>query len=211
MLKPQIPEGRVALRRRRVRAALVEAGHRIISDKGVDAATMLEIAEAADVGAGTIYGYFKSKDDLAVAVMEKVMRRLAQRIEIVTDTFADPAQVYAFGVRTVLEAATGDPRWRRLLNRAEVIADAMFRCMGPFAMRDLANAAKAGRFQIADIEVTWKMATYALIGVSLAVTRGELPAPAIEQAVVGCLCAAGLSLAQAQELAARPRPPLPEE
>ena len=211
MVKAQTAEGRVAVRQRRNRAALVDAGYRVISDKGVDAATMQEIAEIADVGAGTIYSYFKSKDDLAVAVMEKVMHRLALRIEEVTDTFEDPAQVYAFGVRTVIEAATGDTRWRRLLNRSEVIADAMFRRMGPFAMRDLENATKAGRFKISNVEVTWKMATYAIIGVGLAITRGELPRSAIDETVVRCLCMAGVSVDQAHDLANRPRPPLPKE
>jgi AcrR family transcriptional regulator len=203
--------GRVALRQRRVRQGLVDAGYRVISEKGFDAATMQEIAELADVGAGTVYNYFKSKDDLAVAVMEKVMLRLALRIEEVTDTFTDPAQVYAFGVRAVIEAATGDPRWKRLLNRSEVIADAMFRCMGPFAIRDLENATKAGRFSAANGALTWKMATYAIIGVSLAIVNGELPASAIDETVVRLLCMAGVNIEQAGELASRARPPLPEE
>ena len=66
-MKAEAAEGRVAVRQRRIRSALVDAGYRVISRKEVDAATMLEIAELADVGAGTVYSYFKSKDDLAVA------------------------------------------------------------------------------------------------------------------------------------------------
>jgi AcrR family transcriptional regulator len=104
---------------------------------------MQNIADLADVGARTVYSYFKSKRELATAVMERVMHNFALRIEAITDTFSDPAQVYAFGVRTVMEAATGDIRWKQLLNRAEVIADAMFRCMGPFAIRDPQNATLA--------------------------------------------------------------------
>ena len=87
------PEGRVARRQRRNREALIQAARVIMSEKGVDGATMLEIAEAADVGAGTVYNYFKSKDELAIAVLEEMMHDLAQRIEKVTDTFDDPAQV----------------------------------------------------------------------------------------------------------------------
>lgn len=205
------PKGRVAERQRRNREALVDAGYRVISEKGIDAATMQEIADLADVGAGTVYSYFKSKDELAIAVMERVMHNLALRIEAVTDTFSDPAQVYAFGVRTVIEAATGDIRWKQLLNRAEVIADAMFRCMGPFAIRDLENATKAGRFKVADAPLTWKMATYSIVGVSLAVTRGDLPHSVIQETVVRLLCATGIGEAEAIELAARPRPALPRE
>ena len=204
-------KGRVALRQERNREALVQAGYRVMSEKGVDAATMQEIAELADVGAGTVYSYFRSKEELAVSVMERVMRNLALRIENVTDTFADPAQVYAFGVRCVMEAATGDLRWKQLLNRPEVIADAMFRCMGPFAIRDLRNATKAGRLRVANAELTWKMATYAIIGVSLAVTQGALPLSVIDETVVQLMSMTGVGEAEARELANRLRPALPPE
>src|SRR5688572_24945809 len=96
MAEPLRTESRSDRRKKRNRQALIEAGYEVMARKGVDAATMAEIAERADVGAGTVYNYFASKDDLAMAVMEQVMDRLAQRIEAVTDTFTDPGQVYAF-------------------------------------------------------------------------------------------------------------------
>ncbi|MGB8813087.1 MAG: helix-turn-helix domain-containing protein [Paracoccaceae bacterium] len=204
-------EGRVARRQRRNRAALISAARLIMSQKGVDGTTMLEIAEAADVGAGTVYNYFKSKDELAIAVLEEMMHDLAQRIEKVTNTFEDPAQVYAFGIRTVLETATKDVRWKQLLNRSEVIADATFRRMGPFAIRDLKKATLAGRFFVRDAELVWKLATHAIVGVSLAITTGQLPASAIDETVVSLLCMTGIADANARELATRPRPELEPE
>ena len=190
----------------------MRAGYHVMSEKGIDAATMQEIAGRADVGAGTVYSYFKSKDELAVAVIERVMRNLAVRIEAASRDFADPAQVYAFGVRTVIEAATGDRRWRQLLNRPEVIAEAMFRSHGPFAIRDLETAARAGRFTFDDARLNFKLACYAIVGVSVTILRGEMPASAIEPAVARLLCMAGLAEADALELARRPRPALaPEE
>src|ERR1700691_6683180 len=74
-------ESRVDRRKRRNRDALVDAAYKVMTEKGIDAATMSEIAELADVGAGTVYNYFASKDELAMCVMEQVMERLAQRIE----------------------------------------------------------------------------------------------------------------------------------
>ena len=50
----------------RNRQALIDAGHRVIAEKGIDAATMVEIAELADVGAGTVYNYFASKNELVI-------------------------------------------------------------------------------------------------------------------------------------------------
>lgn len=205
------PKGRVAQRQARNREALVTAGHKVMSQKGIDAATMQEIAALADVGAGTVYSYFRSKDELAVAVLERAMLNLALRIEKVTDTFADPAQVYAFGIRTVIEAATTDMRWKQLLSRSEVIAEAMCKSMGPFAERDLAKATSAGRFKVADPKLTFKMAAYAIVGVGLAVTRGEMPESVKEETVIRILCMTGIGAAEARELAQRPRPALAEE
>jgi AcrR family transcriptional regulator len=210
-VKNSSPKGRVALRQERNREALVQAGYHVMSEKGIDAATMQEIAERADVGAGTVYSYFKSKDELAVSVIERVMHNLALRIEEVTNAFSDPAQVYAYGVRTVIEAATGDLRWRQLLSRPEVIAEAMFRCHGPFAIRDLETAVRAGRFTLTDARLNFKLACYAIVGVSAAIAHGEMPASVIEPAVVRMLCMAGLAEADAVELARRPRPPLTPE
>ena len=125
------PMGRVARRRLKNLEALIRAGREVMGEKGIDAATMAEIAERADIGAGTVYTFFKSKDELAIAVLESLMTDLGNRIEQVTNTFEDPAQVYAFGVRTVIDTCIGDLRWRQLLTRSEVMAGAMFRRWAP--------------------------------------------------------------------------------
>lgn len=202
-------EGRVQRRQKRNRAALIASARAVMAEKGVDAATMLEIADRADVGAGTVYNYFKSKDELAVAVLETLMHELGMRIESVTDTFDDPAQVYAFGIRKVLDTATTDPRWEHMLNRTEVMADAMFRVMGPFAIRDLRMASQANRFRVSNPELVWRLTTQAIIGAGLSITKGEVPASAKNQIITRLLCMTGIDLDGASELAARPLPELP--
>ena len=138
-----------------------------MTKKGIDAATMSEITELADVS--VMYNYFASKDELATCIMEQVMDRLSQRIEAVTNSFTDPAQVYAFGIRNVMIAATTDERWRWLLRRSEIIAGAMYRVMGPYAIRAIRDAVLAGRYRVEDPELAWRQATHAIVGFSLAV------------------------------------------
>jgi AcrR family transcriptional regulator len=204
-------ETRSDRRKRRNREALLAAGHQVMASKGIDAATMAEIAELADVGAGTVYNYFASKDDLAMGVMERVMDLLAQRIEAVTNTFDDPGQVYAFGVRNVMKAATTDMRWRWLLRRSEVIADAMYRVMGPYAIRDIRNAVAAGRYRAEDPELAWRMATHAIVGFSLAVCDQKIQIEKMDDAVVNLLGMVGVRPEEAWEIARRPCPELPRE
>jgi AcrR family transcriptional regulator len=205
------PETRSDRKKRRNRQALIDAAYRVMSEKGIDAATMYEIAEMADVGSGTAYNYFTSKDELAIAVIEQVMSRLAKRIEAVTDKFKDPAQVYAFGIRNVMIAATTDHRWRSLLRRSEVIAGAMYRVMGPYAIRDIRNAVTAGRYRVETPELTWWLATHAIVGLGIAVNERELEPKAIDEAVVNLLCMVGLPRDEAWEIARRPCPKLPPE
>lgn len=204
-------ETRSDRRKRRNREALLAAGHQVMASKGIDAATMAEIAELADVGAGTVYNYFASKDDLAMSVMERVMDLLAQRIEAVTNTFEDPGQVYAFGIRNVMKAATTDHRWRWLLRRSEVIADAMYIVMGPYAIRDIRNAVAAGRYRTDNPELAWRMATHAIVGFSLAVCDQKIYIDKMNDAVINLLGMVGVSPEEAREIALRPCPELPSE
>jgi AcrR family transcriptional regulator len=204
-------ETRSERRKRKNRQALIDAGYEVIAKKGIDAATMSEIAELADVGAGTVYNYFASKDELVMCVMEQVMDRLSQRIEAVTNTFTDPAQVYAFGIRNVMIAATTDQRWRWLLRRSEVIADAMYHVMGPYAIRDIRQAVKAGRYRVEDPELAWRQATHAIAGFSLAVCEKNILPGKMDEAVVNLLGMVGVVRDEAWEIARRPCPALPPE
>lgn len=204
-------EGRVARRQRRNREALIRAASDVMSEKGIDAATMLEIADRADVGAGTVYNYFRSKDDLAIAVLEEIMQGLALRVEAATMGFDDPAHVYAVALMTVLETATTDTRWRQLLNRSGIVADVMYRRIGPFTIDLLTRAAGSGRLSPGDPALAWKMSTHAIVGFGLAVTRRDMSAVSIPNAASRLLCLAGLEAAEAEELVTRPRPTLPPD
>jgi AcrR family transcriptional regulator len=74
----------VASRRERKKSAarsqILSAAIDLFSRRGLDAVTMDEIAAAADVGKGTIYNYFATKEDIVVAFMADLEARLAPRI-----------------------------------------------------------------------------------------------------------------------------------
>jgi len=158
-----------------------------------------------------VYNYFASKDELAMCVMDLLMDRLSQRIEAVTNGFTDPAQVYAFGIRNVMKAATTDQRWRWLLRRSEVIAGAMYRVMGPYAIRDIRNAVLAGRYRVEDPELAWRQATHAIVGFSAAVCDKNILPGKMDEAVVNLLGMVGVKRNEAWEIARRPCPELPAD
>jgi len=60
---------------------ILAAARRLMEQKGADALTMDEIAQAAGVAKGTIYLYFQSKDELVQALLSQVAEAIAHDLE----------------------------------------------------------------------------------------------------------------------------------
>jgi len=61
--------------------SIQEATMRVIARKGMSAATMQEIADEAGVAKGTIYLYFRDRDELVEKTFETAMAQLGERID----------------------------------------------------------------------------------------------------------------------------------
>jgi len=64
----------------RTRRRLKEAALDIFSEKSVDATTVEEITEKADVGKGTLYQHFEDKEEIVVTLVEEAVEHLIDRI-----------------------------------------------------------------------------------------------------------------------------------
>lgn len=64
-------EDRKAREKERRRNQIIDAAERIIFSKGLEQATMDEIAEEAELSKGTLYLYFKNKTELYLAITER--------------------------------------------------------------------------------------------------------------------------------------------
>src|SRR5437868_15220458 len=74
------------------RERILEAAVRIFAEKGFYNAKVSEIAHEAGVADGTIYLYFKSKDDLLISIFEDRMEQvIANARAAVADAVADGA------------------------------------------------------------------------------------------------------------------------
>lgn len=56
------------------RTQILEAAARVFSRKGFDGATITEIARAAKLAEGSIYNYFRSKEDLLIHIPQHLVR-----------------------------------------------------------------------------------------------------------------------------------------
>jgi AcrR family transcriptional regulator len=75
----------VAKRRKREhsvrRELIIETARQLFEDKGFESTTVEEIAAKAELGKGTIYSYFKSKEQIYVAILENGLDILKERME----------------------------------------------------------------------------------------------------------------------------------
>lgn len=75
----------VAARREREREArrnrILDAAARVFFARGFDAAKMEDVAEAAQLGKGTLYLYFKAKDDLALGLVLRHQLAIVEQFE----------------------------------------------------------------------------------------------------------------------------------
>lgn len=65
----------------RRRQQIMVAARRVFSDKGFSRATMEDIANEAELSAGTIYLYFKNKDELCASLTLRILQYLQMRVE----------------------------------------------------------------------------------------------------------------------------------
>lgn len=67
-------------RAKRTRKKLKKAALDVFSEKSVDAATIEEITEKADVGKGTLYQHFEDKEEIVVTLVDEAVEHLIERI-----------------------------------------------------------------------------------------------------------------------------------
>jgi TetR/AcrR family transcriptional regulator len=56
------------------RDSIIDAAEKLFFSKGIPATTMDEVAEAAELSKGTIYLYFKNKEDLYIAIVGRALQ-----------------------------------------------------------------------------------------------------------------------------------------
>ncbi len=74
-------------------AAILQAALRLFAAKGLQEATMEEIARAAGLGKGTIYYYFNSKETLIEELLCSLADQYFQNLLEGTDTLTDPRAI----------------------------------------------------------------------------------------------------------------------
>lgn len=198
---------RRATKRTATRARLLEAARALIGEGGFDAVTIAEITERADVGFGTFYGYFDSKDAVVRAVILDAMTTLAEANDALTKALEDPAEVLATAIRHTLATVDSDAVFAGFIVRVALSADEeLWGALRDRMRRDIDLGVRAGRFTVHDAAVAGHMIGGAVLGVLRAKVAGELDATADPHVAASALVLLGVPETEARKIATRRLP-----
>jgi AcrR family transcriptional regulator len=203
------PANRLERRKRRTRSALVKAAQRLIAE-GKTNVPVLEITQAADVGMGSFYNHFDSKEQLFEAAVADVLDAHGALLDGLTASLEDPAETFASSFRLTGRLFRERPQETDILLANGPALLSSDRGLAPRALRDIKAAADAGRFRIDDPELALATAGGALLGLGI-LLRGDPDrdgASAADTMTENVLRLFGLSAAEARTVCQRPLPDL---
>src|SRR5689334_24205499 len=90
---------RLDRRKARTRAALVAAARELLASRDAAEVSIQEITDAADVGFGSFYNHFETKEDLFRAAVASTVEEWALFRDEAVAALDDPAEVFAASFR----------------------------------------------------------------------------------------------------------------
>ncbi len=133
-------------KRGRTRARLTEAALRLMSQRGINATSVSEIAAEAELANGTFYLYFKGKAEIVAAVCQAVTLAMHDEMNTTRASMSDGAARVAFGTFEFIEIAAAEPVWGRLLISAFTEFEAIKDDISRYMRCDVALGIEQGRF-----------------------------------------------------------------
>ena len=201
------PPNRLERRKQRTRAALVKAAQRLIAEGRVNV-PVLEITQAADVGMGSFYNHFDSKEQLFEAAIADVLDAHGAMLDRLTASIEDPAETFATSFRLTGRLFRQRPQESEILLANGPALLSSERGLAPRALRDIKAGVEAGRFHIDDPELALAMAGGALLGLGklLRDDPDRDDARAADAVTENVLRLFGLSADEARAVCQRPLP-----
>jgi len=158
-----VPINRLERRKQRTRAALIRAAQTLVAE-GRGNVPVLEITKAADVGMGSFYNHFDSKEQLFEAAVADVLDTHGALLDDLTSEMDDPAEIFAASFRLTGRFFRRRPQESRILLASWGTFLTSSRGLGPRALRDINAAVDAGRFHTDDPARALAMAAGVLLG-----------------------------------------------
>ena len=168
----------------KTKAKLVDVARQLFAKMGVENTTMSDIALASKKGRRTLYTYFKSKEDIYMAVVESELDMLSDMMKRVAEKNISPDEKMIEMIYTRLDAVK-EVVFRNGTLRANFFRDIWrvekvrkrFDAKEILLFKDvLREGVEKGVFRIDDIDMTAELVHYCVKGIEVPYIRGHIGA-----------------------------------
>ena len=168
----------------KAKAKLVDVARQLFAKMGVENTTMNDIALASKKGRRTLYTYFKSKEDIYMAVVESELDMLSDMMKRVAEKNISPDEKMIEMIYTRLDAVK-EVVFRNGTLRANFFRDIWrvekvrkrFDAKEILLFKDvLREGVEKGVFRIDDIDMTAELVHYCVKGIEVPYIRGHIGA-----------------------------------
>lgn len=166
----------------KTRAKLVDVARQLFAKKGVDDTTMNDIAVASKKGRRTLYTYFKSKEDIYMAVVESELEMLSDAMEQVAKKDITPDEKILKLIETHLDSIkmvvyrNGTLRacFFRNIWRVEAVRKNFDTKEIKLFKQVLAEGKDKGIFDIDNVDIIADIVHYCIKGIEVPYIRGQI-------------------------------------
>ena len=207
MVEPTAVGSRIERRKARTRAALICAAQSFLAAGDLNV-PIGEITQAADVGLGSFYNHFESREELFETAVEDVLELVGGLLDKLTADIHDPAVIFAQSFRLFGRFHRANPEMSKVYLGNGLAMAGSARGLAPRVLRDIRVGAMSGRFTVRDPELA------AAIADGAALCLGQLihnqpdrdDAQATDEVAEALLRMLGITARQAQRIIAMPLP-----
>ena len=166
----------------KTRAKLVDVARQLFAKKGVDDTTMNDIAVASKKGRRTLYTYFKSKEDIYMAVVESELEMLSDAMEQVAKKDITPDEKILKLIETHLDSikmvvyrnGTLRAGFFRNIWRVEALRKNFDAKEIKLFKQVLAEGKDKGIFDIDNVDIIADIVHYCIKGIEVPYIRGQI-------------------------------------
>ena len=159
----------------RTRKQLIEAAMRIYARQGAAELALNQLAEEAGLSNGTVYNYFRSKEEVLDAVGISLAEELSVEVTALSRDLTSGAERIAVGVRSFMLHAIQDPQWANALVSVVHYAEGMRSLLAANVRSDLQLGAKQGDLHYENEELAMLMVVSITTGAMQALSEAEMP------------------------------------
>ena len=194
--------GRHGRRRAATRAALIQAAQQLIAEGRTDA-SIAAITERADVGFGSFYNHFATKEQLFSEAFAEAMDGFSLSLDRLVRGVEDTARAVSIGFRIIGRVAEIAPGFASLVTQAGAATLQFNGSLRQASVRLIEKGIRAGRFSLPNADVAYSAIGGSLLGVVayLLLEPGEDIDEQIDALAAGALRLLGLADGEAQQIA----------